>query len=206
MLLAYGATVNVWLLPAVYVAVPGVIDSFGIDRGVLMGNIENLLAYNKEHEKLPMNQDSLFGLMTDTSTLPTLKLDDVDKVSEKERLAWEKELLGLYISGHPLDPYREKISSRDMDIAKAKLIDDTEKEVIIPCIVEMVKPLNTKKGDMMAFLTLSDFSGSIEAVAFPKLYESSKSLLQVDKCLAVKGKVNERNGVKSFVIEKVKEL
>lgn len=184
----------------------GAIDSFGIDRGVLMGNIENLLAYNKEHEKLPMNQDSLFGLMTDTSTLPTLKLDDVDKVSEKERLAWEKELLGLYISGHPLDPYREKISSRDMDIAKAKLIDDTEKEVIIPCIVEMVKPLNTKKGDMMAFLTLSDFSGSIEAVAFPKLYESSKSLLQVDKCLAVKGKVNERNGVKSFVIEKVKEL
>jgi DNA polymerase-3 subunit alpha len=184
----------------------GAIDSFGIDRGVLMGNIENLLAYNKEHEKLPTNQDSLFGFMADTSTLPTLKLAEVDKVSEKDRLAWEKELLGLYISGHPLDPYREKISSRDMDIARAKLIDDTQKEVIIPCIIEMVKPLNTKKGDMMAFLTLSDFSGSIEAVAFPKLYESSKALLQVDKCLAVKGKVNERNGVKSFIIEKVKEL
>ena len=70
----------------------------------------------------------------------------------------------------------------------------------------MVKPFNTKKGDMMAFLTLTDFSGSIEAVAFPKLYEGNKSLLQVDKCLAVKGKVNERNGTKSFIIEKVKEL
>lgn len=183
----------------------GALDSFAIDRGILLGNIETLLAYNKEQEKHSDDQSSLFGLMSDKSTLPVLKLADVPKIEERERLAWEKELLGLYISGHPLDRYREIITQRDIDIKKAKELKDGS-EVTVACIVEEVKPITTKKGDAMAFIKLSDFSGTLEAVVFPRTLVEFRSAFTPDKCLAVKGKISERNGQKSMIVERVKVL
>jgi len=183
----------------------GALDSFGVDRGVLLGNIETLLAYNKEQEKQSDDQSSLFGLMTDTSSLPALKLAEVPEIDRREKLAWEKELLGLYISGHPLDRYREVIEKRDMDIQKAKLLKDGE-ITTLACIVEEVKPISTKKGDAMAFLKLADFSGTLEAVVFPRTLMEFRTAFTPDKCLAVKGKISERNGQKSMIVERVKVL
>lgn len=183
----------------------GALDSFGIDRGILMGNVETLLAYNKEKEKRPENQDSLFGGMTDSSSLPALKLAEVPNAEMKEKLAWEKELLGLYISGHPLDRYRDIIAKRDMDIKKAQELAD-KAEVTIACIIEEVKPISTKKGDAMAFIKLTDFTGTMEAVVFPRTLLEFRSAFVVDKCLAVKGKISERNGQKSMIIDRVKVL
>jgi DNA polymerase-3 subunit alpha len=183
----------------------GALDSFGIDRGVLMGNVETLLAHNKEKEKHDDSQDSLFGGMSDTSSLPTLKLAEIPNADIKEKLAWEKELLGLYISGHPLDRYREIIAKRDMDIKKAQELKDGS-EVTIACIIEEIKPITTKKGDAMAFIKLTDFSGTMESVVFPRTLVEFRSAFVVDKCLAVKGKVSERNGQKSMIIERVKVL
>ncbi len=183
----------------------GALDSFGIDRGILIGNIETLLAHNKEKEKHNDSQDSLFGGMTDPSSLPTLKLAEVPNADMKEKLAWEKELLGLYISGHPLDRYREIITKREMDIKKAQELKDGS-EVTIACIIEEIKPITTKKGDAMAFIKLTDFSGTMESVVFPRTLVEFRSAFVVDKCLAVKGKVSERNGQKSMIIERVKVL
>jgi DNA polymerase-3 subunit alpha len=184
----------------------GALDNFGIDRGVLIGNIETILLYNKEKNQNTDNQDSLFGLMTDTSSIPTLKLAEVQNAEIREKLAWEKELLGLYISGHPLDQYKEIIAKRDLDIKKAKetLTDGTE--FTIACIVEEVKPIMTKKGDAMAFVKIADFSGEMETVVFPRVLVEFKSAFTPDKCLAVKGKMSERNGQKSMIIDKVKVL
>ncbi len=184
----------------------GALDSFGHDRGLLLGNIETLLAYNKEKGKQADNQDSLWGLMSDSSTLPSLKLEEVPNADVKEKLAWEKELLGLYISGHPLDKYRETIQKRDMNIKKLKeeLKDGTE--VMIACIVTEIRSLNTKKGDAMAFVKVSDFTGEIDTVVFPKVLAQFKIAFVADKCLAVKGKVSERNGQKSILIDNVKVL
>ena len=99
----------------------GALDCFGHDRGVLLANMENLLAYNKENEKKSADQDSLFGGMADTSSLPTLKLASAPPAASNDKLAWERELLGLYISGHPLEQYRSIIEKRDMNIKKPKL-------------------------------------------------------------------------------------
>ena len=79
----------------------GALDDFN-ERGILMANIDNLLAYHKERMNAVKNQDSLFGLMSDTSTLPGLRLLDAPVAIQKNKLLWEKELLGLYISCHPL--------------------------------------------------------------------------------------------------------
>ncbi len=184
----------------------GALDSFGIDRGVLLGNVETLLLYNKEKGKQADSQDSLFGLMADTSTIPELRLTEIPNVDVKERLAWEKELLGLYISGHPLDRYREIILKRDMDIKKAKETLKDGEEFTIACIVEEVKPINTKKGDAMAFVKVADFSGELETVVFPKVLLEFRTAFTPDKCLAIKGKMSERNGQKSMLVDKVKVL
>ncbi len=184
----------------------GALDSFGIDRGILLGNLETLLAHNKEKGKQAENQDSLFGLMTDTSTVPTLKLAEVPNIDPKEKLAWEKELLGLYISGHPLDKYKEIIAKRDMDIKKAKETLKDGTEVTLACIVEEVKPILTKKGDNMAFVKVADFTGELETVVFPKILVEFRSAFVPDKCLALKGKISERNGTKSLIVDKVKVL
>ncbi len=184
----------------------GALDSFGIDRGVLLGNTEILLGYNKEQEKQSDDQSSLFGLMADKSSLPTLKLADVPKIEAKEKLAWEKELLGLYISGHPLDRYRDIIRERDMDIKKAKETLKDGDMATIACIIEEVRPIATKKGDAMAFLKLADFSGSLEAVVFPRTLLEFRTAFTPDQCLAIKGKISERNGQKSLIVERVKVL
>lgn len=183
----------------------GAMDCFSLDRGLMLGNIETLLAYNKEREKHPDNQDSLFGLMADTTSLPTLKLADVPKALPAEKLAWEKELLGLYISGHPLDKFREIIDKRDVDIKRAKELKDGT-EITIAAIIEEIKPITTKKGDNMAFVRIADFSGTMEAVVFPRTLVEFKSSFVTDKCLAIKGKISERNGEKSMIIERVKVL
>ncbi len=184
----------------------GGMDCFGLDRGIMLGNIETLLAYNKEQEKHPSNQDSLFGHMADKTTLPSLKLADVPPALPADKLAWEKELLGLYVSGHPLDRFRSIIEGRDMNIRKAKETLKDNSIVVVAGIIEEVKQIATKKGDMMLFVKMADYTSSIEAVVFPRTYQEFKSFFVTDKCLAVKGKISERNGTKSMIIERVKAL
>jgi DNA polymerase-3 subunit alpha len=183
----------------------GALDCFGHDRGVLLANMDNLLAYNKENEKQSGDQDSLFGQMSDTSSLPTLKLVDAPPVASNDKLAWERELLGLYISGHPLEQYRAVIEKRDMNIEKSKTLADG-KEVVVAGIIEELRPVTTKKGDPMMFLRLADFTGSIECVVFPRVLFEYRSSIAVDKCVAIKGKVSDRNGEKTLIIDKVKGL
>jgi DNA polymerase-3 subunit alpha len=183
----------------------GALDCFGQDRGVLLANVENLLAYNKENEKQSGDQDSLFGQMSDTSSLPTLKLAPAPPAASNDMLAWERELLGLYISGHPLEQFRSVIEKRDMNIGKAKSLKDGA-EVIVAGIIEELRPVNTKKGDPMMFLRMADFTGTIECVVFPRVLFEYRSSIAVDKCVAIKGKVSDRNGEKTLIIDKVKGL
>jgi DNA polymerase-3 subunit alpha len=208
----------------------GAMDNFGHDRGVLLGNIETLLAYNKEHEHTSENQDSLFRSMTDTSSIPTLKLADFPTAASTEKLAWEKELLGLYISGHPLDRYRAIIDKRDMTIAKVKVMqlpggnsatNGIEKKenkngtpakkpedpiVVIAAIVDEVRPVMTKKNEMMLFIKITDFTGTLEAVVFPRTYQEFRTAFVPEQCLALKGRITERRGEKSMIVERVKKL
>lgn len=184
----------------------GALDCFGEDRGVLLANIDLMLEYNKEGEKNHGDQDSLFGLMAGHHSVPTLRLQPAAVAAMREKLNWEKDLLGLYLSGHPLDRYRDIIAKRDVDIKKAKETVKDGSSVIIAGIINEVRTFQTKKNETMAFLTISDFSGSADAVVFPKAYREYRSLLLPDKCLAVKATLNTRNGEKSFAIERAKEL
>lgn len=151
-------------------------------------------------------QASLFGIMEDQTTVPTLKLKPADKAKKTEMLAWEKELLGLFVSGHPLDEFREKLEAIGTTIEKVKTLKESN-PAIIGGIVEDIRVILTKKGDKMAFVKLTDFSGTLELVLFPEVFFAHKEFFETsDKCIKVKGKISERNGEKSLIVERVKEL
>ena len=182
----------------------GALDAFG-ERGTLLGNTEEALLYNREQSKGPTQQNSLFGALGAETSFSELTLKQSEPANKTDKLSWEKELLGLYVSGHPLDEHREKLEKREMTIARIKSLA-TELVVIAAGIVEEVKPVVTKKGDSMAFVKIADFSGMIEVVIFPKIFAEFKNILVKEKCIAIKGRTSERNGEKSIIAEKIKIL
>lgn len=184
----------------------GTLDCFGIDRGILLGNLDLMLEYNKEGQKHNSDQSSLFGGLGNSANIPTLKLIETETVDMKEKLAWEKELLGLYVSGHPLEKFRTMIEKKEMNIKKALETCKDDQVVIFAGIINEVRLVQTKNNETMAFIQIADFSGNAEAVVFPRTYKENKDLIVADKCLAIKAKINTRNNERGFVLERVKGL
>ncbi len=181
----------------------GALDAFG-ERGQMLGNTEDLLKYNKEKMSEAENQDSLFGATLSPSA--ELRMRDFTPATQAEKLFWEKELLGLYVSGHPLDKFREILDKRDMSIKKAKETLKDGAVTVLAGIIEETKMVVTKKGDNMMFLKIADFTSSMEIVIFPRTFTEFKNILQLERCVAIKGKMSERNGTQSMLAEKVKGL
>jgi DNA polymerase-3 subunit alpha len=175
------------------------------DRGVLLANLEGMLEYNHENSRQNENQISLFGGVASIKA-PEFKLQTAQAATQAEKLLWEKELLGLYISGHPLDRLREKLEKRTVNIKKIKEEFGNGMQITIAGIIEVSRQVVTKNNERMAFLKISDLTDSIEAVAFPSLFKESIDILVVEKCIALSGKVSNKNGEKSIIIEAVKEI
>jgi len=184
----------------------GALDEFG-ERGQMLFNIEDMLVYSKEADKTPESQDSLFGTyISGLDDVNNFKLKNAPPATATERLAWEKELLGLYISGHPLDKFSKLIEEKKYHIKNIKENPKEGKEIVVAGIVQEVRPIVTKKGDNMAFIKISDFAETLEAVVFPRTLAEFKNQIIPDKCLAFKGKISLRNGEISLIVDKVKEL
>jgi len=183
----------------------GALDEFG-ERGKMLFNIEYLLKYNKEHFEIAQNQDSLFAEFSENGGFSKLNLKETEPASQTDKLFWEKELLGLYISGHPLDKFKEKIKDKYKTIKEIKTIMSSGMITAAAGIVEECKTILTKKGDIMAFARIADFSDNIEIVLFPETFTKFKTLVEIEKCIAIKGKISARNGEISIIAEKVKEL
>lgn len=180
----------------------GALDTFG-ERGLLMNNLDTLLEYNKE-SVADKNQDSLFAL-TDAGETP-IRLTPSDPVSPVTRLAWEKELLGLYVSGHPMEQFKEKLESQKMNIKKVKEISKENEVVVVGGLISEIKDILTKGGEKMLFIKLTDLTDNIELVVFPRTLVEFQSIFVPDQCIAVKAKVSLRNGEKSLIAEKAKKL
>lgn len=173
------------------------------ERNMIINNLETLIAFNRE-TKVSSTQDSLFGSIGGVEA--KLSLIPQIEATIKEKLTWEKDLLGLYISGHPLNAYKEKIEKFGTLIKKIQTEIKVNTPVTVAAIIDEIKIVNTKKNDRMAFIKISDFSGTIDAVIFSKLFETNKDILVNDTIIALKGKVTERNGERSIMIESFKKI
>lgn len=182
----------------------GALDSFG-ERNSLLSNMDRILDYSRESHSTPEDQHSLFGLITDKASLPTLKLTSIDPATQDEKLKWEKELLGLFISGHPLEKFEKQMSTSAKSIKSIKE-KGAGKQVKIYCMLSQVKRILTKKGEAMVFLTLQDRTDEIEGVAFPRTLAEYGNLLQLENYVIIDGTVNERNGIPSIICNKIEQL
>jgi DNA polymerase III subunit alpha len=184
----------------------GAFDQLG-DRGHLLANMENMLNFNKLlHEDINKGVESLFAELDDAPEA-RLVLIDAQPTPKKQMLAWEKELLGQYVSGHPLDDYRETFEKAGSSIKKLKdpkLIGSTQ---VVAGIIEDVREIYTKKNnDKMAFIRLKDLDDTIECVVFPKTFVLVRNLCVTEKLVMIKGKVTDRDGTHSVIIDEIREL
>ena len=181
----------------------GAFDRFEV-RGKMYENLDTLLAFNKEHVAgKEANQDSLFGGLS--TSINTLVLTDASDVSLEQKLLWEKELLGVYVSGHPLDRFKEELAKRST-IQQIKNDGRNGIPVVTAGMIETVRELLTKKGDRMAFIQLTNHTDTIEMVAFPEVFQTNREFLTPGSCVAVKGKLNIRNDEPSILVDKLKLL
>lgn len=180
----------------------GAMDMFG-ERGLLLANSEALLEYNRAFAQKSDSQTSLFGL--GGMSAPELRLRPTEPIDLKTRLAWEKDLLGLYISGHPLEAYREKLAKCN-SILSIKREGKKDAPIKVCGVVEEVKRITTKNNDYMLFVRITDLTGSIETILFPKNYKDFAPILTEDALIVIAGKVSLKNDEKSIIIEAVKNI
>jgi DNA polymerase III alpha subunit len=169
----------------------GALDCFG-DRKKLIESLDRILVYNKskQRERL-LNQQSLFSVVPSVMS-DGITLRDVEPATMNEILGWEKEILGIYVSGHPYDEMHKIFSKYLVDCEKVATCQDG-KYVKCGGVITSVKEILTKKGDPMAFVGLEDVSGQTEIIVFPKSYETLREYLIEDSVILVSARVSRRD-------------
>jgi len=187
----------------------GTLESLGIERNNGVLNIENIINFASTLRKSKqLNQTSLFGKAPVSSN--ALKLKEFPAASSQEKLAWEKELLGLYISDHPLNQHKESMEKFGVKPIKALLSSDYDSEYQgkpkIAGVISQVKKINTKLGQTMAFAKIEDFNDSMEVIVFSDTLSKTLPIWQENKAVFVSGKMSWRNGEPKLICDSVKEL
>lgn len=173
----------------------GAFDELGLQRSQLMAILDDELERGARLQK--DRQRGQFSLLDEMQEGPSpvgaRKIPNIPEWPESQLLAYEKELLGFYVSAHPLTKY-EKVLKNYASATTATLSEFPDQaEVTLGGIVGQFREITTKKGDRMAFFTLEDLSGSREVVVFPDLYKSAQTLLQQEEALFIKGRINMRD-------------
>ena len=179
----------------------GAFDIFGIYRSRLIANYEKILErVSQKRKSMISGQLSLFDVTRDADDTATIEWPQMAEYNSKLLLSMEKEMLGLYISGHPLDEFADTIKeivtvySYDFEISEdgssndIKLADGTF--VRIAGIVTDIKSISTKNNRMMAFVNVEDLYGQMEVIVFPNIYERFARYLSNEKQIIVEGRIS----------------
>lgn len=186
----------------------GALDCFGTDRGVIVANLEALIHGAAGHRRrLESHKASLFGTLAETAPRVQFALAEAPNAEAKEKLSWEKELIGLYISSHPLAEHGDlaaKIGAISIAEARAKT---AESPVRVVGMISRVQNIFTKSGDAMTFVTIEDLSPEpIEVVVFTRILEETKHVWVQDQIIAVAGRISHRNDEIKLIADKAKIL
>ena len=191
----------------------GAFDSLGVARRRIMAVYEKIVdGVNQQGRNNLEGQLDMFSSVPDASYVPKYEYPDMPEYEPREILNFEREVSGMYFSGHILDGYSKHIA----DIGGTKiseLLGSEDEEgasdgtrVTVSGIISDITLKNTKNGDRMAFLTLEDYSGEIECVIFPKVYEKISYMLRVDNCVALNGNTSSRDDEIKILASGLSEL
>ncbi len=181
----------------------GALDRFG-ERARLFAGLELLVKSAAANSKANVDQAGLFGDDDAGAKLPLIELPQASE--DKQRaLNWEKELLGLYLSDHPIKEFSQKLSECARPINEIT-IELANQAVRVGGVVHEVKKITTKSNQTMAFVQIEDLTGIIEAVVFPSVYESYKMMWNTDQMVVVEGKISDKDGSPKVLVDKVWSL
>ena len=169
----------------------GAFDRFGASRSDLLFNLEAIQAYGSKIQKdVGSGQTDLFGMMGEAGAVPEVEIKPAPvQHPEKEQLLWERDLMGLYLSAHPLDKsdtYFEE-QTHPMSLITA---ENNNKVVTVGGIITAIRTILTKKGDKMAFVKMENKTDEIEFIVFPSIFAEFGGKLEVDNVVRVKGRIN----------------
>ncbi|MCF8059400.1 MAG: DNA polymerase III subunit alpha [Bacteriovoracaceae bacterium] len=179
-----------------------------MNRKTLVENLELIVAYAaKKQEEKALGQVSLFDseVVDDETTKARLDIHEAADYDDREKLGYEQSLMGIFVSGHPLDRFRDvmkQLSSKEI----AELNDmhgEGKRDMTLAGMITAAKQIITKKGDRMCFATLEDLSGKIECIVFPKVYAEFEELLASDEALILQGQVNLSEEPRKFFPTKI---
>ncbi len=172
----------------------GAFDRFG-NRVVLLNNVDIMLAFASRLQKERLSgQTDLFGNAIDKTTARAQLLLDMKEVAvnQREVLQWERELLGIYLSHHPLDSYEEMLAELTIPLTSLKPEHDG-KSVSIGGAVQDIREITTKNGQKMAFVKIVDLTSEIELILFPSIYQQTVGIWELDRVILAKGKINAKD-------------
>lgn len=166
------------------------------DRSDLLFNLESIQGFaSKLQKEASSGQTDLFGLLGESSesVMPSISLQpSPTKHTEKERLMWERELMGLYISAHPLDEYAQYFAEQTVPLSTLTKAND-EHKAIVGGLISTMRTIITKSGTKMAFIGLEDKTGETEVIVFPKLFQQIGEQLKQDVAVRIEGTISARD-------------
>ena len=180
----------------------GAMDSLG-ERRTLLSGLDVITAFIREQNRAERaQQSSLFG---DSTNVGSLRLPESPPTTRDEKLRWEKELLGLWISEHPLEDYAVTLQESATPISSLTPEHDGG-TLTIGGIITNVKKITTKSGQPMLFVGVEDLSDTTEVIVFPRVYKEIGSIFQENAILLFNGKVKTRDGETKLLVDKAKRL
>lgn len=183
----------------------GAFDSLGKKRSQLLAVLEQAVDMAALRRRdLSSGQLGLFG--EETVEAADVVYPDIPELPQENILAMEKEIIGFYVTGHPLDRYRDKMQSLTA-IEKLSAEDNVDGQTVrIGGLIAAAKRLTTKAGDMMCFVTLEDFTGQIEVVVFPRVFNKVSRLLAPDMAVVIFGRLSVNDEGSKVLVQDIKPL
>jgi DNA polymerase-3 subunit alpha len=180
----------------------GALDKFG-PRSAMLEALDRVVAVSSSHFRAAeAGQLSLFGTATGVTENITLPL--VPDADRRETLGWERELIGMYMSEHPLTPYMNEIRRLVTHFSSNLGEAEHEEKARVAGMVSGIRPYQTKTGKMMAWVTLEDLTGVIELVLFPRTWEKYQFALEVGGVIVAEGKVDAQSNPSKVLVENIR--
>ena len=197
----------------------GAFDCFGVNRRTLItvcfDFMDRVAAANKKKDDV---QISLFGTFFEEDEGLEIEYPDMSEYPSKEKLSLEKQVLGIYFSGHPLEDYKDQFTRFTFNTSVFDYYEEDEEgnkiytevqdgdHVEMGGIITEFKRLATRSGTTMAFVKIEDVYGQIEVIAFPKIFEKSRDLLKEEQVVRVSGKLQIKEGIPQIIADGVFKL
>jgi len=180
----------------------GALDTFG-DRRAILNTMDRMVAISESHFRAKEEgQLSFFGCVEGLKE--EICLPDVVSMNRQEKLDWERELLGIFLTDHPLTPYLKTLKRHISHLSVQLMEAQQKEEVIVGGRLVNVRPYVTKKGDPMGFATLEDVQGSVGLVIFPRVWADAHDILVDDQVVFIKGKVDTEGMDAKILVDEVR--